>query len=111
MSSSLFIPYKYVVTHDEDGNKKLIDKISVDLDLEQRETFVKGEPVKYNPLKLYYVLEVEIQGELRRLELHPIYLRVGVCDEEFIGFQYTGFYSTCEELIGILNLPPEIDIF
>ena len=99
MSSSIFIPLRYVLHHDGDEiimNRLITTTISVDHYREADGIPVVGQFV----VKTQYVIELSD----RTLELFP--MREGPDDDTpFEGFYFSGFHDSCKEIINVLGMP------
>lgn len=99
MSSSIFIPLRYVLHHDGDEiimNRLISTTTSVDYYRDSDGIPVVGQFV----VKTQYVIELSD----RTLELFPMY--EGPDDDTpFEGFYFSGFYDSCKEIITVLGMP------
>ena len=104
MSSSIFIPLRYVLHHDGDDiimNRLISTTTSVDYYRDSDGIPVVGQFV----VNTRYVIELSD----RTLELYPMYEG---SDENtpFQGFHFTGFMDSCREIIRNLGMPEDTPI-
>jgi hypothetical protein len=104
MSSSFFIPLRYVLHYDGDVlilNEHIQSRVEVDHYRNSSGNIVVGQFV----MQSIYMVELPD----RKLQIYPS--RDGTTeDAPFKGFHFSGFFDSCQEIIKLLGMPLDTPI-
>lgn len=107
MSSTLFIPAKYCLVADENGQMRLHESIRVVTNIEPRRDEEHNVIPNEHMLQTDYVIDLD-HGSLKIYTSHE-----DNSDEfsRFRGFIFSGFHGTCRKIIQLLGMPPNTIIY